>query len=254
MRAKAAGDAAPHNRLYRPEQDGVATTFAAFAAAGLGIRDPYHATPEQREQIKQAHLLLAAANALQPGVFSLSAWDLVGALPIPEAAVAPHVKDGDYRWINRGAVDLMGANPGADKSVWGLPRAVALYGPLPEQLKDPQSFASRLKRLLAARREWRIPEGELAAVPEPRHAGVCLLVLKLPERHGLAVTALNFGRAAVEEDVDLAGVPGVPADSIRGRRLLDAVAGAGVGEVGETGRARVRLPALSGTVIVVPDR
>src|SRR5205085_1069773 len=33
MRSKAAGDRAPHNKLYRPEEDGVATTIAAFVAA-----------------------------------------------------------------------------------------------------------------------------------------------------------------------------------------------------------------------------
>src|SRR5262249_34015591 len=36
MQEKAAGPAAPHNKLYRPEKDGLATTFAAFVAAGLG--------------------------------------------------------------------------------------------------------------------------------------------------------------------------------------------------------------------------
>src|SRR5262249_7228109 len=72
MREKAAGPAAPHNKLYRPEKDGVATTFAAFVAAGLEIRDPYRATAEQRAQIRRGHLLLAFANAMQPGVFSLS--------------------------------------------------------------------------------------------------------------------------------------------------------------------------------------
>ena len=39
----------------------------------------------------------------------------------------------------------MGANPAAAGSAAGLPRAVALYGPLPEQLSRPDSFASQLK-------------------------------------------------------------------------------------------------------------
>jgi trehalose synthase len=110
MREKAAGDRAPANKLYRPEKDGLATTFAGFIASALEIGDPYHASRDEREQIQKAHLLLAAANAMQPGVFSLSSWDLVGALPIPEMSVAERMKDGDYRWINRGGVDLMGAN------------------------------------------------------------------------------------------------------------------------------------------------
>jgi hypothetical protein len=95
MRTKAAGRRAPHNKLYRPEKDGLATTFAAFAAAALEIRDPYQASPSEREQIRKGHLLLAAANAMQPGVFSLSSWDLVGALPIPLESVADRADDGE---------------------------------------------------------------------------------------------------------------------------------------------------------------
>src|SRR5687768_16813930 len=96
----------------------------------------------------------------------------------------------------------MGANPKATGSWFGLPRAKALYGSLPDQLKDPASFASRLKVMLAARKKYRIDEGELLAVPEPQAAGLCVLVLKLPD-HPLAVTVLNFGREDVSEEIDL---------------------------------------------------
>ncbi len=251
MRVRAAGAAAPHNRLYRPEQDGVATTFAAFVAAGLGIRDPYHATAQQRAQIRRGHLLLAHANAMQPGVFSLASWDLVGALPIPERAVAPLVADGDYRWINRGGVDLLGANPTATASACGLQKAPALYGPLPEQLKDPDSFASRLKRLLAARKEYRIAEGELLAVLEVQHPGVCLLALRLPGQHPFAITALNFGREAVEEEVNLYAVADLPVQELRGRKLIEVVGGKPVSEIPETGKLRLELDVLDAKTWVV---
>jgi maltose alpha-D-glucosyltransferase/alpha-amylase len=52
-------------------------------APALGVKDPYSATPEQVREVARGHLLLAAANALQPGVFGVSSWDLVGALPVP---------------------------------------------------------------------------------------------------------------------------------------------------------------------------
>src|SRR5262249_60210837 len=142
---------APYNKLSRPEKDGVATTFAGFIAPALGVRDPYNATSEEVRLIRRGHLLLAAANALQPGVFRLASWDLVGALPVPEAAVKRWTAGGDYRWVNRGGVDLLGASPGKKESAFGLARAKALYGSLPEQLRDPESFLSQLKRLLAAR-------------------------------------------------------------------------------------------------------
>lgn len=250
MRQKAAGDAAPLNRLYRPERDGVATTFAGFVAAGLGVRDSTEATAEQKEQIKRAHLLLAAANALQPGVFSLSAWDLVGALPIPEDSVKEKVKGGDYRWVNRGGVDLSGAAPEVDRSVWGLPKAQSLYGPLPEQLKNPASFAARLRDLLAARRRYRIAEGELIAIPETANRSLCILVLKLPGPR-LAVTALNFGRQPTHGEIDLGQAPGVKPDQFRVQPVTDILSGRGSGTTTESGRLSIRLEPLAGTTYVI---
>ena len=251
MRARAAGPAAPYNKLYRPAEDGVATTFAGFIAAALDIRDPYHATPEQVAQIKRAHLLLAHFNAMQPGVFSLSSWDLVGALPLPGDAVADRMQDGDYRWINRGGVDLLGRNPDADRSAFGLPRARTLYGPLPDQLKDPDSFVSRLKRMLAAREEHNLALGELLAVPEPASPAACVLVLRLPGRPRLAVTALNFGREPIEEPVDLADLKGIEPDHLRGRDALDIVADRPAGRVGDDGRLTIRLEPLGGRTLVI---
>ena len=85
MREKAVGEGVFWwNHLYRSKQDGVATTMVGFIAAALHIKDPYNATAEEKEKIKKAHLLVAMANAMQPGVFSLSAWDLVGALPLTQ--------------------------------------------------------------------------------------------------------------------------------------------------------------------------
>lgn len=249
MRSKVAGQAAPYNKLYRPEQDGVATTFPGFIAPALGVRDPYHATAEEVRLITRGHLLLAAANALQPGVFSLSSWDLVGALPISEEAVRQRTTDGDYRWVNRGGVDLLGANPDGKASAIGLPAAQALYGPLPEQLRDPDSFASQLKRLLAARRQARLAEGELLAVPEPKASALCVLVLRLPDQP-LALTVLNFGRDEVEEEIDLRNLGKQTTDDLRGRTWKDMLTGRDMGTVTDEGRLRLRVPGLAGTTLL----
>src|SRR3954447_24319772 len=111
MRDKAAGNVAPYNFLYRTTKDGVATTYAGFIAAALGIQDVEHITESEQAEIKRGHLLMAFANAMQPGIFCLSSWDLVGALPLPRSDIEDRFADGDYRWINRGAVDLLGVNP-----------------------------------------------------------------------------------------------------------------------------------------------
>jgi trehalose synthase len=148
MHGRLLGPAAPYNRKAA---NGVSCTTATVAAAALGIRDVGHLTEAQRRGIQRAHLLLALYNAMQPGVFALSGWDLVGALTLPGESVKPLIAEGDTRWINRGAYDLLGKHSGVAKSSSDLPRAQALYGPLPEQLSRPDSFASELRKMLRAR-------------------------------------------------------------------------------------------------------
>lgn len=225
MRTKVTGERAPHNKLYRPEKDGVATTFAGYIAAALELDDPYHASRAQRDQIKQAHLLLAAANAMQPGIFSLSSWDLVGALPISEESVADRVADGDWRWINRGGVDLMGANPDAEASAFGIERAVSLYGSLHEQLSDPQSFVSQLREILHARKKYRIAEGELVAVSRVKNKACCALLLRIPGKHVGALTALNFSKETLREQIELEPLLGQYAEIQYVESALDILTG-----------------------------
>ncbi len=154
------------------------------------------------------HLLAATFNAMQPGVFALSGWDLVGALEVQPEDLGSWLDDRDYRWMNRGGFDLMGVNPGANASHSGLPRAVAIYGTLPEQLRDPKSFASQLKRMLRARKASRIAFSKLMSVPEVDSRGVVVMLLKRPEDTGWVITALNFGREPVSETIRLPQLAG----------------------------------------------
>jgi maltose alpha-D-glucosyltransferase/alpha-amylase len=254
MRSSVVGAAAPYNKLYRPAQDGVATTYAGFIAPALGVRDPYHATPDQVALIQRGHLLVAFANAMQPGVFAISAWDLVGALPVPENSVSADLTaGGDWRWLNRGAVDLLNANPNATKSaVFGLPKAQALYGSLPDQLKTPNSFASQIKQMLAARKKYRIAEGEMLAVPKVSDPSVCVLVMRLPDSQNLAITALNYGRGDTSVQIDLTQVPpGTPSTSVAGQAAQDIVAGQSGGVVSGAGQLTIDLEHLAGRTLVV---
>jgi maltose alpha-D-glucosyltransferase/alpha-amylase len=248
MRSAEAGEAAPYNLLYRPSRDGLATTYAGFVAAALGIRDLDRITPEQVNEIRRGHLLLAFANAMQPGVFSLSGWDLMGALPLPRQSVAELLQDRDYRWINRGGIDLMGVDPKAEKSSFGLPRARTLYGSLPEQLKDPDSFASQLERILAARKKYHVAEGELVAVADVAHSALCVLVMRVPEGPALAVSALNFGQEPIRERIDLGKVGAL---ALAGRPVLDSVSGEAAGAVDAQGGLSIELEGWSGRMLVV---
>ncbi len=235
------GRAAPYNL---EAANGVSCTTATVAVAALGIRDVSHLTDAQRRDIQRAHLLLAMYNAMQPGVFALSGWDLVGALTLPAESVKTLLADGDTRWINRGAYDLLGKNPGAAKSGTNLPRTQALYGPLPEQLKSPGSFASQLQKMLRVRAEYRINESEQVDLPPAKARGLVVMVHRLPAGKGTQVTAINFGRAAVQETMTIkTASPGGP--------VTDLLEEKAVGKLDASRRLSLALGPHEGRVLLI---
>jgi trehalose synthase len=132
-------------------------------------------------------------NALQPGVFSLSGWDLLGMLTLDPEKIAPLLATGDTRWIHRSAYDLMGFQAESEQPRAGMPKAVSLYGPLPQQLKDQWSFVSQLQRILELRNRYGIATSTQVDVPDVSNKAMLVMVheLKNPAEH--QVTVLNFG-------------------------------------------------------------
>lgn len=213
MYLKLTGEAAPYNLRF--VANGVACTTISVITAALGIRDLEAISQEQQELIKRIHLVLVMFNAYQPGVFALSGWDLVGALPLSPDSVSDLTAEGDTRWIERGAYDLNDVNPGAQQSPGGLPRARSLYGPLGQQLLDPQSFASQLKRLLAVRQAYGLYAAKQSAIPDVQNPSLLVMVHELPDNRGTQITALNFGPDPVEETISLPQVePGPVVDML----------------------------------------
>ena len=210
MEAMALGEAAPYNRR---SGNGLCATFASCIAAALGIRDLTQAFAH-RAEIQKGHLLLAAYDALQPGVFALSGWDLVGALPlepdklnqIPREFLGEPGKE-DFRWVNRGAFDLLRTSPNT-KTAAGIPQAPCLYGALPDQLRYSDSFASELKRMLDIRARERLYSATLCGVPRISHKAVFAVVNLLPELSRITLTVLNFSRQRVHTEIELTFVPG----------------------------------------------
>ncbi|NEM46358.1 MAG: maltose alpha-D-glucosyltransferase, partial [Xanthomonas perforans] len=197
-------DAGDYNRVFT--QNGIACTSTSLIAATRGIPTLDDITDADVPAIRDAHLLLCAYNAWQPGVFGLSGWDLVGMLTLPGDEVADLIRVGDTRWIERGAHDLLDVDPSATRSTSGMPRGRALYGPLPAQLEDPDSFASRLSRIIELRREHGIATATQVDIPEVAHAGMLVLVHRLDDGHAdedapVQVTVLNFSAEATEGTV-----------------------------------------------------
>ncbi|AZE61333.1 MULTISPECIES: maltose alpha-D-glucosyltransferase [Pseudomonas fluorescens group] len=201
MYERLTGEHAPYNLKF--VTNGVSCTTASIITAALGIRDLEAITPADIQQIRQIHLLLVMYNAMQPGVFALSGWDLVGALPLAAEEVAHLMADGDTRWIHRGAYDLVDLNPDAELSAGQMPRSKSLYGSLNSQLEDPESFASQLQKILAVRRAYDIAASRQILVPDVENPALLIMVHELPAGKGTQITALNFGATSITETLHL---------------------------------------------------
>lgn len=216
MYERLAGEHAPYNLKF--VTNGVSCTTASIITAALGIRDLTLIKEDEVNLIQKIHLLLVMYNAMQPGVFALSGWDLVGALPLEAEQVAHMMLDGDTRWIHRGGYDLVDLNPEAELSGEGIPRARSLYGGLIDQLQHPDSFASMVKKILAVRQAYSIASSRQILIPDVANPSLLLMVHELPAGKGIQVTALNFGSEPITEDVHLPGIsPGVVVDMINER-------------------------------------
>jgi trehalose synthase len=233
------GPGKPYNRTFTT--NGIACTTATVISAVLGIEDPEQMDEVDVERVKDMHLLLAMFNALQPGVFALSGWDLMGMLTIPPEEVADLIRWGDTRWINRGAHDLMGANPGAPRSEAGLPAARSLYGTLPEQLADPHSFARRLSEVIDVRRRYGIATGTQVDVPAVSHRALLVMVHRL-DGH-LQLTALNFSGERIIGTVSSQELP-------PGARVVDMFSDQEIAGVDDLHSFSLALGAYGGTSLL----
>ncbi|SDI64225.1 maltose alpha-D-glucosyltransferase [Pseudomonas abietaniphila] len=241
MYERLAGEHAPYNLKF--VTNGVSCTTASIITAALGIRDLDSITAKDIVTIKHIHLLLVMFNAMQPGVFALSGWDLVGALPLPAEQVAHLMGDGDTRWIHRGAYDLVDMDPEADVSTGGMPRAKTLYGSLVEQLQSPDSFASQLKKILAVRRAYDIAASRQILIPDVEHPGLLIMVHELPAGKGTQITALNFSAEAIVETLHLPGIAPGPVVDIINERVE--------GDLTEEGEFTITLDAYEGLALRV---
>jgi trehalose synthase len=198
------GEAAPYNAIFTT--NGIASTTATIIAAALRYTGLTGLSQAQIEKIKQAHLLLAMFSAWQPGVFALSGWDLCGMLTLERSRVSRLLASGDTRWIHRAAYDLMDYQPEATESPSKMPRGSSLYGSLPRQLQDPNSFAARLRDILAIRTRYGISTSVQVDVPEVSNKAMLMMVHLLHTRQ-LQVTVLNFSGQPVAGSVGSEHLP-----------------------------------------------
>ncbi|MGZ8802671.1 MAG: maltose alpha-D-glucosyltransferase, partial [Mycobacterium sp.] len=237
------GAGAPYNRVFTT--NGIACTTVSVVAAALGIRDLDDI--DDIDLIRRAHLLLAMFNALQPGVFALSGWDLCGMLTLPISDVAELVAGGDTRWINRAAHDLMGINPHANRSTAGMPRGRSLYGSIPEQLADDTSFIRQLQAILKVRSHYGIATSRQLDIPEVSHRGMLVLVHELEGEGRLQLTVLNFANEPSAGTVRSEHLP-------PGAQVSDMFTGTELATVDDLHSFAVELTPLHGMALLVESQ
>jgi trehalose synthase len=238
------GDSAPYNQIFTT--NGIASTTGTVIAAALGYTRIDNLTEEQIHKIRQAHLLLVMFNALQPGVFSLSGWDLLGMLTIEPDKIAPLLATGDTRWIHRSAYDLMGFQPESAKSASGMPKAVSMYGPLPQQLEDPSSFVSQLRRILALRKRYGIATSSQVDVPGVSNKAMLVMVHRLSHPGKHQVTVLNFSADPIVGTISSAHLA-------PGSVVLDMFTNLFVGEVDDLHSFHITLEGHQGRSLFVSE-
>lgn len=234
------GENAPYNLIFTT--NGIACTTATIVAATLGIRDLE--TIDDIDDIRRAHLLLAMFNALQPGVFALSGWDLCGMLTLPPSDVAALLQGGDTRWIHRAAHDLMGVNPTATQSMAGMPRGRSLYGSIPDQLADETSFLRQLQAILRVRSHYGIATSRQIDIPEVSHRGMLVLVHQLAEEGQYQLTVLNFANEHVAGTVRSEKLP-------PGASVSDMFTGKPLATVDDLHSFAIELPAHHGLSLLI---
>ncbi|MFG6402239.1 MULTISPECIES: maltose alpha-D-glucosyltransferase [unclassified Microbacterium] len=235
-------------------QNGIACTTTSLIAATQGKAHLDDITDADIPSIRDAHLLMAKYNAWQPGVFALSGWDLTGSLTLPADEVRSLISSGDTRWIERGAHDLLDVAPDATRSLAGMPRARSLYGSLPTQLTEPDSFISGLRRVLDTRRENGIAIASQVDVPQVGHPSMLVMVHRLDggdsriEDAPLQITVLNFSGETIDGTVRSKQLP--PRSGV-----VNAETGETIGRVDDLQSFPMQLPPYGGLFLLLeaPD-
>jgi trehalose synthase len=235
------GSAGPYNAIFTT--NGIASTTATVITAALGVTDLSSLNRQLVEKVKQGHLLLAMFNAFQPGVFAFSGWDLGGLLTLERSEVPGLLATGDTRWINRGAYDLMDYARDAGESESTLPRAVSLYGSLPDQLNDRNSFVSRLRDILAVRARFGLATGTQVDVPPVSDKAMLVMVHRL-DNGVMQVTVLNFSSHPVGGTVTSEHLP-------PGGKVIDMFTDHVLTEVDKTCSFDVRLRPYEGMALLI---
>lgn len=192
------------NKLsFKINYGGIQAHFAEVIGARLNIDHNVLTSNElsahQVETIKQLMLLIISYNAMQPGIFQISGWDLVGAVHQNEEALYDYLKDGDTRWLCRSGFDLLGKYSEQKLTKQGIPVCTQIFGNLIYQLEDPLSLLNRLKQVLLVRERLNIANSRFIKVLssiQSNSVNLCLYYLETNNCY--YIVAHNFSDTEID--------------------------------------------------------
>ena len=170
-------------------------------AAALSIRDLQNLTEEQRRQINASTCSSPYATPFSPASSPLR----LGSRRCAHAAargVAALIAEGDTRWIERGAYDLVNVDPTAQASEGRFAEGPALRTdqrttrapgllrqPAPEDARGPPSSGLYASHQIL--------------VPEVASPGLLAMVHELPEGKGYSSNGAQFRLTSIDETIKL---------------------------------------------------
>ena len=246
MRARRARPRRPQRRADRPGQGLQPALHAERHRLHDRDRDRRHARHRgpgadhrgRARQIKRVHLLLAMFNALQPGVFALSGWDLVG----DADGRAGEGRRPDRR--RRHALDQP-RRPRPARRRRARPRGPDAAPPAASTARCPSSSPTRTRsprgcaRIIDVRTACGIATAVQVDIPEVSHRAELVMVHRLADET-LQITVLNFSGEEISGSIRSEHLPA-------GREGRRHVHGRGGRDRRRSAQLRTRARALPGT-------
>jgi hypothetical protein len=123
-----------------------------------------------------------------------------------------------------------------------MPRGTALYGALPTQLQDPNSFASQLSQILSVRKRYGIAGARQVDVPQVSNKAMLVMVHELSDAE--QVTVLNFSPQPISGSV-------ISEKLVPGSLLVDMFTDEEIGQVDDLHSFTVNLGPHQGLSLLV---
>lgn len=182
-------------------------TPAAFVANVQGIRDYRKMTKEQRQSVSDGLTLLGHTQAMQPGIFMLSADELLGVLPLRAGVLEYSTEEDALRQNVAGAYDLTSRGGNNILSEIGLPKASTVFDDLETEVRMVETFAGNMRRIIKLREALSMQTSTVVQIPKAKNRGVLIQVFQLSPKNSLKATAavnvINFGELAAAEEFSL---------------------------------------------------